>query len=481
MSNILSILNEIQNDGGKHYKLDVMRKHQDNELLKQVFVMAYSPNIVYYIKDLPAPLNDDRSQRTIYQPLYDVLRILEEISHREITGSVAKTKLINAMSYMTSDDDEVIRRIVARDLRCGISENSINKVFPYLIPATPYMGAVGFDEKKARKLFANGGKCESDVKMDGRYVNTIFLLEERTFNMMSRQGKNSLINSKSLQEGVIEFIHTLESVGDRAQRQDYVLNGELMMEGVSRYEANGIIASLIKIGEKELDGDDVSKDKLKFCKEHTMTYEEACEKVYITIWDYLPYHIYAKGDTWKVPRHERLNTLIEAMEFFKQDKVRLIEHKIVSTYEDAIAHFNELVNRGEEGTILKSLLGFWEDKKPVHQIKMKLEMTVDMKIAGFNEGNGKYVGMLGSLICESSDGLVKADPYAFSDTQRQEIWDNKDKYLNTIVEVKCNGLSSDRDGNYSLLHPVFKTFRDDTTVDDLQSIKDNQDMVMGLK
>ena len=478
MSNILSILNEIQNDGGKHYKLDVMRKYQENELLKRVFVMTYSPNIVYYVKDLPAtPFSNQRGCRT----LEEGLDVLDQVSNRIITGNDAKNAIISSIMHMSNDDEEVILRIIARDLRCGISENSINKVFPFLVPATPYMGAVGFDEKKARKLFEGGKQCESDVKMDGRYVNTIFQLKQKTFNMMSRQGKNSLINSKSLQSSVIEFVNILESVGDLLNRQDYVLNGELMMEGVSRYEANGIIASLIKIGEKELDGDDVSKDKLKFCKEHTMTYEEACEKVYITIWDYLPYHIYAKGDTWKVPRHERLNTLIEAMEFFKQDKVRLIEHKIVSTYEDAIAHFNELVNRGEEGTILKSLLGFWEDKKPVHQIKMKLEMTVDMKIAGFNEGNGKYVGMLGSLICESSDGLVKADPYAFSDTQRQEIWDNKDKYLNTIVEVKCNGLSSDRDGNYSLLHPVFKTFRDDTTVDDLQSIKDNQDMVMGLK
>ena len=35
---------------------------------------------------------------------------------------------------------------------------------------------------------------------------------------------------------------------------------------------------------------------------------------------------------------------------------------------------------------------------------------------------------------------------------------------NTIVEVKCSGISQDNKGNYSVLHPVFKILRTDKTI-----------------
>jgi hypothetical protein len=36
--------------------------------------------------------------------------------------------------------------------------------------------------------------------------------------------------------------------------------------------------------------------------------------------------------------------------------------------------------------------------------------------------------------------------------------------MNTILEIKCSGISQDRNGNYSVLHPVYKMFRTDKTV-----------------
>ena len=47
---------------------------------------------------------------------------------------------------------------------------------------------------------------------------------------------------------------------------------------------------------------------------------------------------------------------------------------------------------------------------------------------------------------------------------RDEIWNNKDKYLGKIVEVKANGVSSNRDGGYSLLYPNFVEVRDDKSI-----------------
>jgi hypothetical protein len=41
------------------------------------------------------------------------------------------------------------------------------------------------------------------------------------------------------------------------------------------------------------------------------------------------------------------------------------------------------------------------------------------------------------------------------------ITQNQPKLMGTIVSMKCCGLSHDNEGNYSTLHPVFKSLRDD--------------------
>jgi ATP-dependent DNA ligase len=42
--------------------------------------------------------------------------------------------------------------------------------------------------------------------------------------------------------------------------------------------------------------------------------------------------------------------------------------------------------RGLEGTIIKAANAGWKDGKP-YQIKMKLEMDIDLRIVGFNYGS----------------------------------------------------------------------------------------------
>jgi hypothetical protein len=53
--------------------------------------------------------------------------------------------------------------------------------------------------------------------------------------------------------------------------------------------------------------------------------------------------------------------------------------------------------------------------------------------------------------------------------------------MGKVLQVKCNGLSNDKDGNYSLLYPAFVAVRDDKdTCDSLESIKNIENMVKSL-
>jgi DNA ligase-1 len=168
--------------------------------------------------------------------------------------------------------------------------------------------------------------------------------------------------------------------------------------------------------------------------------------------------------------------------------VQLIESRLVSSYTEAMAHFQEILSSEvdgvpQEGTILKSIDGEWKDGKPVWQIKMKLEMDVDLVIVGFNYGTkgSKNEHLISSLSCESSDGLVKTRPQGIKEDMMKEITENQDTWLGKIVQVKCNGLSSNVNGEYSLMYPAFIALRDDkNTYDSLESIKEIENMVKNL-
>jgi hypothetical protein len=287
--------------------------------------------------------------------------------------------------------------------------------------------------------------------------------------MESRGGEPTIL-------GGCKFETELEKIDDNC-----VLNGELTMDGVPRYESNGIIASLIDINKKQEDRGSISTQKKidAFEKKHGLKYKEALDKIRFTVWDTISIDEYYDNIS-TVPYTKRFENLKELISGLKM--VSLIESKVVKTYEEAIEHFQEMLNRGEEGTILKSVSGTWKDGKPKWQIKMKLEMDIDLKIVGFNYGTGKNSELISSLNCETSDGKLKTRPTGITEDDMNYITKNQKKLLGTIVEVKCSGLSKDSAGNYSLLHPVFKILRDDKKVaNSLTEVMGIEKMIKGLK
>jgi hypothetical protein len=61
------------------------------------------------------------------------------------------------------------------------------------------------------------------------------------------------------------------------------------------------------------------------------------------------------------------------------------------------------------------------------------------------------------------DGNVVKVGSGFSDELRKEVWQNQDKYLGAICEVKYFEETSNADGGLSLRFPIFKDFRSDKT------------------
>ena len=92
-------------------------------------------------------------------------------------------------------------------------------------------------------------------------------------------------------------------------------------------------------------------------------------------------------------------------------------------------------------------------------IKIKTFKYSDLRIVGYEEGTGKYVGMLGSVIVEYKGGVV-AIGSGLSDEQRVNYWKNPDELIGKIVQVKFKEETMDKKtGLKSLQFPIFSIFK----------------------
>jgi DNA ligase-1 len=122
----------------------------------------------------------------------------------------------------------------------------------------------------------------------------------------------------------------------------------------------------------------------------------------------------------------------------------------------------EEVANGEEGIMINDYNALYEFKRTNSLLKVKKFNSCDLQVIGFEEGTGKYVGQLGAMVCEYKGGVVKVGS-GLTDDLRNEIWQNRDRYNNVIIEVSYFEETKDSTGKLSLRFPTFKDFRFDKT------------------
>jgi len=90
---------------------------------------------------------------------------------------------------------------------------------------------------------------------------------------------------------------------------------------------------------------------------------------------------------------------------------RLIEQKVLShsgvklrgEIEDALT---EVIGRGGEGLMLRCGWSRWEPRRSRNLLKVKVVLDSEATVLGFTEGKGKYLGLVGALLCEWADGTI---------------------------------------------------------------------------
>lgn len=455
---IKRILDEITAEGGDIKKKEILESYKETENLKRVLYMAKSPRVKYFIKKIPeyTPNTYSLGNNLSNAALSNALDKLSLLSDGIVRGNAAIEHLKEILENIDADNAYVIERIIDRDLKFGMGTSNINKIYPELIEKTPYMGAKPFTVELAKALFVDGKGVRSDIKMDGRYQNAI--IQNGRVQLVTRQGEETPV-------GDAKFLKELTTFPDG------VFNGELTIDGEPRRTvANGIVSSIVDIeGKRKKRTEKETEKKIaNFTKKHG-DYQSFINRIAYTVWDRIELDEYfKKGTKIKSTRpYWKRRTAMEALiSHTHSHMVRVVESKIVYSYAEAVEHFLEALARGLEGTILKDVDCVWKDGKDDWQIKMKLEIHVDLRIIEFNYGNGKNANVISSLTCESEDGILITKPTGMDEYTMQLIEENQESLRNTIMECKSCGVSQNSKGGYSMFHPVFIKLRDDKSVAD---------------
>ncbi len=190
---------------------------------------------------------------------------------------------------------------------------------------------------------------------------------------------------------------------------------------------------------------------------------EEIKNIVITLWDIIPLDAWESGKD-STPYHARLG---ELRAIPKSKLHKLVETKEVNDMNEAQLMFKDILKSGGEGIILKNLDHPWEAKRSTQIVKMKEILEIDLKVTGWQEGTGKYKGMMGALECENKDGsIVVSVGTGFVDEHRNKF--TKDYSIGKVITIQYNAVIDRKSDNIkSLFLPVFVEFRPDKEVADI--------------
>jgi len=428
---IYKIIEEIKADPSKNAKIAILKKHENNSLLKRVIVACYSPYIQYYIRKIPAYTPATKTTPTL--TLDVALGKLDKLSNREVTGHAAIDYLTNLLESLEPDDAYILTRIILKSMDAGFSESTANKVWKKLVPTYPCLLAKGCDEKTLKKMTF---PAYSQLKADGMRINVHIV--DGTVSMCGRSGK------------AVDILGELDAdmlaLAKHIPEKNIMFDGELVL-----IEDDGTVMERKK-----------GNGKLNKAIRGKMPADEAAS-VRIRVWDVISQAAF-RAEKDETPYSERFEAVKNAVEKANAPKVELIETIEVADIGEAQAHFKEMLARGEEGSLLKSFDHAWEDKRSYGLLKMKAIKDADLEVVDWVEGTGKYEGMLGALVCQSSDGKIEVSVGSgFSDAQRKAYTEKAT--VGRIIEILYNERISDKSRDTdSLFLPRFVELREDKDV-----------------
>lgn len=448
-SQIFDLIETIANTPGKNDKLALVKEGLKDCTFKKVIEYALNPSIIYGIQKLDVTLDPCAPQNKNFDEIL-AWSLLEKLSARRLTGNAARDTINYALNVLDPKSAELLKRIILKDLRAGFGESTVNKAWPGLIPDFPYMRCSLPKDVDLSKFGWTDG-VYSQEKADGMFIN-ISISSDRTLSITSRNGSPVLIQDGSLAELILKSF----PVGHQVHGELLVMRDGIILE---RAEGNGVINHINNGGSFQPD-----------------------EEPIIRVWDIIPLSSAKTKGKCEIPYDQRFKLLLQSVPH--SPLIEVVRTRVVHSLAEAYDHYFELVAQGKEGTIIKHPHAIWKDGTSKEQVKLKVEVDVELRVTGFRPGKGKNADTFGAMECVTEDELLEVGVPGFNDKDRGMIWKHKEEWLGAIVTVKANAVMYPvKPGEkHSLFLPRFVERRHDKSVaDTLQRVIDQYDAIIKRK
>ncbi|SBW84333.1 DNA ligase [Pseudomonas veronii 1YdBTEX2] len=433
---ILRALDSVAAVSGKLEKSALLTTYLVDPTFQRVMKLMLNPLISFYKR----PARSEVFGTEVFTE--DTWLLLDRLATRQLSGDAASREVQSALSTLTPESSELLWRVLHRDPRAGFSEGSINKILPLTIPEVPYM------------------RCSlpSDVDLESwPWVLGVYLQEKAdgTFFALTVKNGGVTVISRSGFEWPLELYGELGEVF--ATFPDGQYHGEMLVEkdGVilPREIGNGMLTSVNK----------------------GTPFQAGCTPVPY-LWDVVPLESLTRRGTCLTPYSERFSKVGKVVEDLGGGKVKLIQTQVVYSLDEAYAASGVHIRNGKEGAVIKHPDGPWRDtgsSGSPFSVKIKMEAPAELRVKGLSKGKGKNAKTFGALECVSECGMLEVNISGFSDELRLEIFNNPERYIDSIIKVTFNDVTkpNKKTNLYSLFLPRFGELRPDrTTADDVARI-----------
>lgn len=441
-----SWINKLNESDSRLHKEDVIKQALEASVLgsinAQTFLgltkACYSPYVTFGVKQIPDTVGITDAEN----PWQDFNELLVQLSQRRLTGHAARDAIADMSERFDSDEwNTFCAAVLRRDLRCGISSTTINKICKKTDYEIPVFGCQLATNSEGRPEMKGIKRLEP--KLDGvRMLMMVIPSDDGSVTTIcfSRNGKQ-FDNFGHIEEQVRDnWVKMVRKAATSNLSMGFVLDGEVI--GNSFQE-------LMRQARRKTD-------------------VQAEDSVY-NVFDILPLASFREGH-WNAQLEKRIKILDDMRSVIDtMDSVELLPHIMVDL--DTAAGRDQLeryaqdnVKAGFEGIMIKELQAPYICKRSTDWMKWKPVITVDLEVIGVEEGTGRNEGRLGALVCAGVDDgkeITVNVGSGFSDTDRDTYWRDSQFIIGRTAEVMCDVITQNQDGTYSLRFPRFVRFRDD--------------------
>ena len=440
MIEIYNIFKEIERESSKTKKMEILKKNSDNNTFKIFLSFMYDDTITTGLSKKSIDNNICANEKYTEIELNSPLNVMEFIKENN-TGS--NQVIFTVQSYLNKleDDDysEWLKYVFAKEYKCGITANTINKIFPSLVHEFKVQLAFSF-ERYVNKI---KGKFYITQKLDGHRTICVIDKPNDSVKFLTRKGHRIY--------GLNEIENDIRRTFMKTLKQDtvVVLDGEITVS--KKCIPKDIFSETSKVIRK--DGDKVG---LQF-----------------NIFDMLLHEDFLAGKSKQEysVRREALDSLMFIYLLNTEPLVKYLVHVPVlyqGTDKDEIAKWSDwATQQGHEGIMLNTADGFYETKRNSGLLKVKKFHNADVLCLSVFEGTGKYAGTLGGITIDYNGNKVSVGS-GFTDEERDYYWNNQDEIIGKIIDVQFfEETTNDKNDGISLRFPTIKSVRTDKTIEDI--------------